>query len=70
MLNSEWQALIRIKLKFQIPTGNFLLMIILSLCINITEGTMADWTSVFMRDFVKTNRYYVMKDRVSEDILF
>lgn len=44
--------------KFQFPTGNFLLMIILSLCINITEGTMADWTAVFMRDIVKTNRYY------------
>lgn len=46
------------KSKFQFPTGNFLLMIILSLCINITEGTMADWTAIFMRDVVKTNPYY------------
>ena len=43
------------KSKFSFPTGSFLLMIIISLCTNITEGTMADWSAVFMRDVVKTN---------------
>jgi MFS family permease len=46
------------KSKFSFPTGSFLLMIIISLCTNITEGTMADWSAVFMRDVVKTNMYF------------
>jgi MFS family permease len=40
--------------RFAFPTGMFLIMIIIGLCINITEGCMADWTAVFMRDIVKT----------------
>ncbi len=45
--------------KFSIPKGTFLWMIIISLCINITEGTMADWTAVYMRDVVKSSPYFI-----------
>jgi MFS family permease len=47
------------KARFNIPKGTFLWMIIISLCINITEGTMADWTAVYMRDIVKTSTYFI-----------
>jgi MFS family permease len=46
------------KSKFSFPSGSFLLMIIIGLCVNITEGTMADWSAVFMRDVVKTSTYF------------
>lgn len=46
------------KSKFSFPRGSFLLMIIIGLCVNITEGTMADWSAVFMRDVVKTSTYF------------
>ncbi|NBA86316.1 MFS transporter [Emticicia sp. CRIBPO] len=45
--------------KFSFPTGALLIMIIVSICINITEGSMADWTAVYMRDVVNTNPYFV-----------
>jgi fucose permease len=47
------------KATFSFPSGTFLWMIIISLCINITEGTMADWTAVYMRDIVKTSPYFI-----------
>jgi Na+/melibiose symporter-like transporter len=46
------------KTKFRFPTGSFLLMIVISLCINITEGTMADWSAVFMKEVVQTSSYF------------
>jgi MFS family permease len=46
------------KAKFKIPSGSFLLMIIIGLCVNITEGSMADWTAVYMREVVDTNKFY------------
>ena len=46
------------KRKFKMPTGSFLLMIIISLCVNITEGSMADWTAVYMREVVVTSPFY------------
>lgn len=46
------------KSKFTFPRGSFLLMIIIGLCINITEGTMADWSAVFMKDVVQTSTYF------------
>ena len=46
------------KRKFKMPTGSFLLMIIISLCVNITEGSMADWTAVYMREVVITSPFY------------
>ncbi|WP_337041633.1 MFS transporter [Emticicia sp. 17c] len=45
--------------KFVFPKGPLLLMILISLCTNITEGTMADWTAVYMRDVVKTQDYFI-----------
>ena len=45
--------------KFSIPRGTFLWMVIISLCINITEGTMADWTAVYMRDVVRSSPYFI-----------
>ncbi|MFT5884408.1 MAG: MFS family permease [Arcticibacterium sp.] len=47
------------KAKFIIPSGAFLIMIFIGICGNITEGTMVDWTSVFMRDVVDTSPYFV-----------
>jgi fucose permease len=46
------------KSKFSLPKGSFLLMILISICINVTEGTMADWSAVYMRDIVKTSSYF------------
>lgn len=45
--------------KFVFPKGALLLMILISLCTNITEGTMADWTAVYMRDVVQTQDYFI-----------
>lgn len=45
--------------KFILPKGPLLLMILISLCTNITEGTMADWTAVYMKDIVKTDPYFI-----------
>ncbi len=45
--------------KFILPKGALLLMILISLCTNITEGTMADWAAVYMRDIVQTDAYFI-----------
>lgn len=47
------------KNRFFIPKGAFLIMILIGICGNIVEGTMADWTSVYMRDVVKSSPYFV-----------
>ncbi|HMS70011.1 MAG TPA: MFS transporter [Saprospiraceae bacterium] len=44
--------------KFSFPKGSFLLMILIGICINITEGSMTDWTAVYMREIVQSNKYY------------
>lgn len=44
--------------KFSIPKGPLLVMILMGLCNNFTEGTMADWSSVFMRDVVNSSAYF------------
>jgi MFS family permease len=36
-----------------------ILMIIISIFSNITEGSMADWTAVYMKDVVKTSDYAI-----------
>lgn len=38
---------------------NLFMMIVLSMCSNITEGTMADWTAVYMKDVVQTSDYFI-----------
>lgn len=45
--------------KFTFPKGALLWMIGISLCTNITEGSMADWTAVYMKEIVQTNDYYI-----------
>lgn len=45
--------------KFILPKGALLLMILISLCTNITEGTMADWAAVYMKDIVLTDAYFI-----------
>ncbi len=45
--------------KFAFPTGALLLMVLISLCTNITEGSMADWTAVYMKEIVKTNDFFI-----------
>ena len=47
------------KIKLIIPKGALLTIIIISLCINVTEGCMADWASVYMTDIVRANPYFV-----------
>jgi MFS family permease len=45
--------------KFAWPNRVLMGMIAISLCTNITEGTMADWTAVYMRDVVKSNDFFI-----------
>ncbi len=42
---------------FTWPRGVLLLMIGVAMCTNLTEGAMADWTAVYMRDVVKSAAY-------------
>jgi MFS family permease len=39
---------------FILPTPALWLLIVIGLCTNITEGTMADWSAVYMHDVVKS----------------
>jgi MFS family permease len=45
--------------KFVWPTGALLGMIAISLCTNVTEGIMADWSAIFMRDIVRANVFFI-----------
>lgn len=45
--------------KFVWPNRVLMGMIAISLCTNITEGTMSDWTAVYMRDVVKSNDFFI-----------
>ena len=45
--------------KFAWPKGILLGMIAISLCINLTEGVMADWTAVFMREVVEADDFFI-----------
>jgi MFS family permease len=45
--------------KFIWPTGALLGMIAISLCTNITEGIMADWSAIYMRDIVQANGFFI-----------
>lgn len=45
--------------KFVLPKGALLTMILISLCTNVTEGTMADWTAVYMKEIVNTDAYFI-----------
>ncbi|MCC7465180.1 MAG: MFS transporter [Saprospiraceae bacterium] len=45
--------------KFAWPSSALWIIILLSLCTNITEGTMADWSAVFLREVVHSEEYAV-----------
>jgi Na+/melibiose symporter-like transporter len=45
--------------KFVWPTGALLGMIAISLCTNITEGIMADWSAIYMRDIVQASGFFI-----------
>ena len=45
--------------KFSWPTGALLGMIAISLCTNLTEGIMADWTAVYMKEIVQTDAFFI-----------
>jgi predicted MFS family arabinose efflux permease len=45
--------------KFAWPSAALWTIILLSLCTNITEGTMADWSAVFLREVVHSEPYAV-----------
>jgi MFS family permease len=45
--------------KFVWPTGALLGMIAISLCTNVTEGIMADWSAIYMRDIVQANGFFI-----------
>ncbi len=47
------------KSKFTLPTGILLYIVLVSICINFTEGSMTDWASVYMNDVVKTSKYFI-----------
>jgi len=47
------------KAKFVFPKGNLLIMVLISVCINMTEGSMSDWAALFMQDVVQSSPYYV-----------
>ncbi len=47
------------KPKFSFPKGPLLIMIAIAICTNLTEGTMADWTAVYLRDIVHTEPYFL-----------
>ena len=47
------------KFKLIFPKGALMVIIIISVCINVTEGSMTDWASLYMKEIVGTNPYFV-----------
>lgn len=47
------------KFRLFIPRGALLLMIVISICINVTEGSMADWTALYMKEIVNSGPYFI-----------
>jgi MFS family permease len=45
--------------KFAWPSAALWTIILLSLCTNITEGTMADWSAVYLREVIHSEEYMV-----------
>ncbi|MGL4630398.1 MAG: MFS transporter, partial [Leadbetterella sp.] len=45
--------------KIILPSGVLLWMILISICVNVTEGTMADWAAVFMHDVVHADSQWI-----------
>jgi len=47
------------KFRLVLPKGTLLNIILISLCINMTEGSMTDWASLYMKEVVKTSPYFI-----------
>ncbi|MBK9256670.1 MAG: MFS transporter [Saprospiraceae bacterium] len=47
------------KFKLFFPKGALLLMVVISVCVNFTEGSMADWTALYMKEIVQANPYFI-----------
>lgn len=47
------------KFKLILPKGALMVIIIISICINVTEGSMTDWASLYMKEIVETSPYFV-----------
>lgn len=46
-------------IKMIVPKGALLTIILISLCVNVTEGTMTDWASLYMKEVVQTSPYFI-----------
>ena len=55
----EGDELEKEKFKLKFPKGALLLMVGISLCTNLTEGAMIDWSSVYMNEIVGADTIYV-----------
>ncbi len=47
------------KFKLILPKGALMVIIVISVCINVTEGSMTDWASLYMKEIVHTSPYFV-----------
>lgn len=47
------------KFKLILPKGALLSIVIISICINVTEGSMTDWASVYMKEIVQTSPFFI-----------
>ena len=45
--------------KMLLPSGSLLGIVIISLCINMTEGSITDWASVYMKEIVHSSPFFV-----------
>jgi len=43
---------------WKFPGMTMVLMIIISVCVNMTEGSMPDWTALYMKEVVQSNPYF------------
>jgi MFS family permease len=47
------------KIPWAWPSGALLIFVIISLCTNVTEGSMADWATLYMRDIAHAAPLYI-----------
>jgi MFS family permease len=43
---------------WKFPGMTMVLMIVISVCVNMTEGSMPDWTALYMKEVVQSNPYF------------
>jgi len=47
------------KFRLVLPKGVLLSIVIISICINVTEGSITDWASVYMKEVVHTSPFFI-----------